>query len=118
MATFIDVDDSIRLIKKYPNRRLYDTSSSAYITLLDIKQLVMAGERFAVIDVKTNKDISRSVLLQILLEEESTNAPMFSTASLAHIIRYYDSAVHELMAHNLEQTITSFIARHPFTEPN
>jgi len=68
-----------RLIKKYPNRRLYDTQTSAYVTLSDIKELVMAVEPFKVVDAKTDEDLTRSILLQIILEEEACGMPVFST---------------------------------------
>ena len=74
--------DQIRLIKKYPNRRLYDTRTSTYITLVDVKELVLAHEDFQVIDAKTGDDLTRSILLQIILEEESAGAPMFSAEAL------------------------------------
>lgn len=101
--------DSIRLIKKYPNRRLYDTHTSAYITLVDVKQLVMASEGFTVVDVKSNEDITRSILLQIILEEESANVPMFSATALEHIIRFYGSAMQGVMGTYLEKNIQAFI---------
>jgi polyhydroxyalkanoate synthesis repressor PhaR len=68
-----------RLIKKYPNRRLYDTETSTYITLTDVKQLVLEQEDFKVVDAKSNEDLTRSILLQIILEEESGGVPMFSS---------------------------------------
>ena len=77
-----------RLIKKYPNRRLYDTQTSSYITLADVKQLVLANETFLVVDAKTEEDLTRSILLQIILEEESNGQPMFSSSALSQIIRY------------------------------
>ncbi len=101
--------ETVRLIKKYPNRRLYDTCTSSYITLADVKQLVMASESFAVVDAKSNDDITRSILLQIILEEESANVPMFSTEVLSHIIRFYGSAMQGVMGSYLEQNIQAFI---------
>jgi len=68
----------VRLIKKYPNRRLYDTQTSTYITLADVKQLVLENESFKVVDAKSSEDLTRSILLQIILEEESGGMPMFS----------------------------------------
>lgn len=67
-----------RLIKKYPNRRLYDTQTSSYITLGDVKQLVLSGDRLLVEDAKTREDLTRSILLQIILEEEAGGTPLFS----------------------------------------
>jgi len=77
-----------RLIKKYPNRRLYDTETSTYITLTDVKQLVLENEEFKVLDAKTSEDLTRSILLQIILEEESGGLPMFSSPMLSQIIRF------------------------------
>ena len=69
-----------RLIKKYPNRRLYDTSASAYVTLAEIKDLVVRNQPVKVVDAKTGDDLTRSILLQIILEEEAAGVPMFSEA--------------------------------------
>ncbi len=66
-----------RLIKKYPNRRLYDTRTSSYITLVDVRDLVLEHEEFQVVDAKTGDDLTRSILLQIILEEESAGIPLF-----------------------------------------
>jgi polyhydroxyalkanoate synthesis repressor PhaR len=97
-----------RLIKKYPNRRLYDTQTSSYITLTDVKQLVLDGEEFTVVDAKTNEDLTRSILLQIILEEEANGAPMFSSAVLAQIIRYYGHAMQGMMGSYLEKNVQAF----------
>src|SRR5690606_2971980 len=72
----------VRAIKKYPNRRLYDTQTSSYITLTEVKEMVMACEHFAVLDAKSGEDLTRSILLQIILEEETGGVPMFSTQAL------------------------------------
>ena len=100
---------SERLIKKYPNRRLYDTQTSSYITLTDVKQLVLDNEDFTVIDAKTNDDLTRSILLQIILEEESNGSPMFSSGALSQIIRYYGHAMQGMMGSYLEKNIQAFI---------
>jgi polyhydroxyalkanoate synthesis repressor PhaR len=100
---------SERLIKKYPNRRLYDTQTSSYITLADVKQLVLDDEVFAVVDAKNGDDLTRSILLQIILEEESHGAPMFSSAALSQIIRYYGHAMQGMMGSYLEKNIQAFI---------
>ncbi|MFN4003453.1 MAG: polyhydroxyalkanoate synthesis repressor PhaR [Hylemonella sp.] len=94
-----------RVIKKYPNRRLYDTRTSSYITLAEIKQMVMASEPFVVRDAKTGEDLTRSILLQIILEEEAGGTPMFSTAMLANIIRFYGHAMQGFMGGFLEKNI-------------
>ena len=98
-----------RLIKKYPNRRLYDTQTSSYITLADVKQLVLGNEEFAVVDAKTTEDLTRSILLQIILEEEANGEPMFSSAALSQIIRYYGHAMQGMMGSYLEKNIQVFI---------
>jgi polyhydroxyalkanoate synthesis repressor PhaR len=100
--------DTIRLIKKYPNRRLYDTRSSAYITLADVKDLVIKQESFQVIDAKTNEDLTRSILLQIILEEESRGHPMFSSGVLAQFIRFYGNAMQDMMGSYLERNVQLF----------
>jgi polyhydroxyalkanoate synthesis repressor PhaR len=97
-----------RLIKKYPNRRLYDTQTSSYITLTDVKQLVLDAEEFTVVDAKSNEDLTRSILLQIILEEEASGVPMFSTDVLAQIIRYYGHAMQGMMGSYLEKNIQTF----------
>src|SRR5471030_3383204 len=98
-----------RLIKKYPNRRLYDTQTSSYITLTDVKQLVLDNEEFSVVDAKSNEELTRSILLQIILEEESNGSPMFSSTALSQIIRYYGHAMQGMMGSYLEKNIQAFI---------
>jgi polyhydroxyalkanoate synthesis repressor PhaR len=98
-----------RVLKKYPNRRLYDTRTSGYITLADVKQMVMAGEDFEVRDAKTSEDLTRSILLQIILEEEAGGVPMFSTAMLAQLIRFYGHAMQGVMGSFLEQNLRAFM---------
>ncbi|PRC91637.1 Polyhydroxyalkanoate synthesis repressor PhaR [Solimicrobium silvestre] len=100
---------SEHLIKKYPNRRLYDTQTSTYITLSDVKQLVMDSDVFVVVDAKTNEDLTRSILLQIILDEEAGGSPMFSSAVLSQIIRYYGHAMQGMMGNYLEKNIQAFI---------
>lgn len=94
-----------RVIKKYPNRRLYDTQTSSYITLAEIKQLVMDNATFVVRDAKSGEDLTRSILLQIILEEEAGGTPMFSTSVLANIIRFYGHAMQGFMGGYLEKNI-------------
>jgi polyhydroxyalkanoate synthesis repressor PhaR len=100
---------SPRIIKKYPNRRLYDTDTSTYITLTDVKQLVMDSADFVVRDAKTNEDLTRSILLQIILEEEAGGAPMFTEAVLSNIIRFYGNAMQGFMGSYLEKNVQSFM---------
>jgi polyhydroxyalkanoate synthesis repressor PhaR len=99
---------SLRVIKKYPNRRLYDTDTSTYITLTEVKRLVMKSEPFMVVDAKTNDDLTRSILLQIILEEESGGAPMFTEAILANIIRFYGNSMQGFMGSYLEKNVQTF----------
>ncbi len=101
--------ETIRIIKKYPNRRLYDTETSAYITLAEVRRLVMSNTAFVVRDAKTNEDLTRSILLQIILEEETGGAPMFTEAVLANIIRFYGDALQGFMGTYLEKNVQSFM---------
>ena len=102
-------DMAHRIIKKYPNRRLYDTDTSSYITLTEVKQLVMGGESFMVRDVKTGEDLTRSILLQIILEEEANGSPMFTAPVLASVIRFYGHAMQGFMGGYLEKNIQSLM---------
>lgn len=97
-----------RVIKKYPNRRLYDTATSAYITLAEVKQLVLDNQPFIVRDAKTQDDLTRSILMQIILEEETAGSPMFSEAALANIIRFYGHAMQGFMGSYLEKNVQAF----------
>ncbi|MFM2119043.1 MAG: hypothetical protein RL722_511 [Pseudomonadota bacterium] len=99
----------LRVLKKYPNRRLYDTQTSTYITLADVKQMVLSAEDFEVRDAKTSEEITRSILLQIILEEETAGMPMFSTQMLAHIIRFYGHTMQGLMGAYLEKNMQAFV---------
>lgn len=98
-----------RVIKKYPNRRLYDTDTSSYITLSEVKQLVMDSEPFVVLDAKTSEDLTRSILLQIILEEESNESPMFTAPVLASVIRFYGHAMQGFMGGYLEKNMQSLM---------
>jgi len=100
--------DSTRLIKKYPNRRLYDTRTSTYITLADVKKLVLQGEEFQVVDAKSGEDLTRSILLQIILEEEAGGAPMFSSDILTQFIRSYGNAMQGMLGSYLERNMQLF----------
>jgi len=98
----------IRLIKKYPNRRLYDTKTSSYITLVDVKQMVLKQEDFQVVDAKSGEDLTRQILLQIILEEESGSVPMFSSDLLSQMIRSYGGAMQGFMGSYLEKNVEAF----------
>jgi len=98
----------MRTIKKYPNRRLYDTEQSHYITLADLQQLVMDGEEFQVIDANTGKELTRNILLQIITEQESGGKPMFTTEILMRFIRFYGDADQDTLTQYLEQSLHLF----------
>jgi polyhydroxyalkanoate synthesis repressor PhaR len=100
----------LRTIKKYPNRRLYDTANSGYITLADVKQMVLEGIEFRVVDAKTNDDLTRAILLQIILDEESGGMPMFSSEMLAQMIRFYGTAQQTIIGQYIEQNVQAFLA--------
>jgi polyhydroxyalkanoate synthesis repressor PhaR len=102
-------DSGPRVLKKYPNRRLYDTRTSSYITLQDVKQMVLDAQSFEVRDAKTGDDITRSILLQIILEEETGGMPMFSSTMLAQIIRFYGHAMQGMMGSYLEKNLQTFV---------
>jgi polyhydroxyalkanoate synthesis repressor PhaR len=102
-------DAGVRVLKKYPNRRLYDTHSSSYITLADVKKMVLEQEPFEVRDAKSGEDLTRSILLQIILEEESGGVPMFSSDMLANIIRFYGNAMQGMMGAYLEKNLQTFV---------
>ena len=97
-----------RILKKYPNRRLYDTQLSTYITLTDVKAMVLTGEHFEVRDAKSGEDLTRSILLQIILEEETGGVPIFSAQMLAQIIRFYGHAMQGMMGSYLEKNLQTF----------
>jgi polyhydroxyalkanoate synthesis repressor PhaR len=101
---------SIRVIKKYPNRRLYDTANSGYITLADVKQMVLDFVDFQVVEAKTGEDLTRNILLQIILEEESAGVPMFSSEMLSQMIRFYGNALQGIMGNYMEQNVKAFLA--------
>ena len=106
----VKMQNPLRLIKKYPNRRLYDTKTSSYITLADVKQMVLEDLTFQVIDAKSGDDLTRTILLQIILEEEAGGMPMFSSEMLAQMIRFYGSAQQTIMGQYIEQNVKAFLA--------
>lgn len=108
---------SPHVIKKYPNRRLYDTRVSSYITLEDVRQLVLSGEHFEVHDAKTNEDLTRTVLLQIIAEHEQHGQPIFSTTLLSQIIRFYGDAMQGFVGGYLENSLKVFLEQqHKFRD--
>src|SRR6476646_11221885 len=102
------MENHLRLIKKYPNRRLYDTKTSSYITLADVKQMVLKQEEFQVVDAKSGDDLTRQILLQIILEEESGGVPLFSSDLLSQMIRSYGNAMQGMMGSYLERNLRAF----------
>ena len=98
-----------RIIKKYPNRRLYDTEISSYITLEEVRQLVLDGEDFEVRDAKSGDDLTRSVLLQIISEHEETGQPMVTTQLLSQVIRFYGDSMQGFMGSYLEKSLQIFL---------
>lgn len=99
----------LRTIKKYPNRRLYDTEISSYITLEEVRQLVLDNEEFEVRDAKSGNDLTRSVLLQIISEHEERGQPMFTTNLLSQIIRFYGDSLQGFMGSYLEKSLQIFL---------
>lgn len=98
-----------RIIKKYPNRRLYDTEDSKYITLEDVKKLVLAGIDFCVKDVKTDEDLTRNILLQIISEQEHDGEPFFSTELLTQIIRSYGDSLQSIAGEYIQKSMQLFV---------
>jgi len=107
-ATGAKTESPVRMIKKYPNRRLYDTKTSSYITLADVKQMVLKQEDFQVVDAKSGDELTRQILLQIILEEESGSVPMFSSDLLSQMIRSYGGAMQGFMGSYLEKNVEAF----------
>ncbi len=108
-STASPATDKLRLIKKYPNRRLYDTRTSSYITLADVKELVLKHEQFQVVDAKTGEELTRSILLQIILEEEAGGMPMFTADLLSQLIRFYGNAMQGMVGNYLEKNMQTFV---------
>ena len=101
----------MRTIKKYPNRRLYDTEDSKYITLEDISVLVFENKEFVVVDAKTENDLTRNILLQIIIEKEQSSIPIFSTAVLTQIIRSYKNQLQQRIRNQLDKNIEELISQ-------
>ncbi len=97
-----------RIIKKYPNRRLYDTAISGYITIADVKQMIIEYSDIQVIDAKTGIDLTRQVMLQILLEEEGGGTPLLNDEMLCQMIRMYGQASQTILGQFLEQNMKIF----------
>jgi polyhydroxyalkanoate synthesis repressor PhaR len=106
-----EIMEDKRIIKKYPNRRLYDTEESKYITLEDIKKLVKQNKDFVVKDVKSDEDLTRSILLQIIIEQEDDGEPLFSTQALSHIIRFYGDSAQSVAGEYIQKSIDLFVSQ-------
>ena len=102
------MESEIRIIKKYPNRRLYDTEDSCYIKLLEIKDMIENGIIIKVIDSNTEEEITRSILLQIILEQESNKEPLFTTENLLNFIRYNGETSREGFMHFMDTNLNFF----------
>ncbi len=105
-----------RVIKKYPNRRLYDTVESRYITLADIQRLIIEKIAFVVVDKKNNADITRSIQLQVITDLEQRDEPILSQEFMTHLIRAYGGSVHAQVRVHLEQGLKQYFAQHPLRE--
>jgi len=104
----INVEEGVRVIKKYPNRRIYDTHTSKYIKIEDIREMIVDGLLFVVLDSKSGEDVTRSVLLQLIIEQESETNPLFTTENLKTFIRYYGQVPHQPFAEFMDQSLAFF----------
>ena len=100
---------STRTIKKYPNRRLYDTELSRYITVSDLRQLIVEGDEFIVVDVASGDEITRTVLLQIINEQETGGQPLFTTEILTNLIRFYGGSTQKMFTDYLGRSLGLFV---------
>ncbi|MDZ7751750.1 MAG: polyhydroxyalkanoate synthesis repressor PhaR [Gammaproteobacteria bacterium] len=98
-----------RIIKKYPNRRLYDTTDSKYVTLARIRELLLEGEQIQVFDSISEEEITRQILMQIITEQENSDSPLFSTDLLAKLIRLYQGAVPGVFHEHMEKSFDMFL---------
>jgi polyhydroxyalkanoate synthesis repressor PhaR len=101
-----------RLIKKYANRRLYDASQSRHITLDDIRSMIIAGQRVRVVEDKTNEDITRQILLQVIADQEQFGRPILSTPLLESLIRFYGNSLQSFLSTYLEKSVEAFMRQH------
>lgn len=103
--------DRMREFKKYPNRRLYDIQESCYVTVEDIRKIILSGEKISVVDSKTDRNLTRTVLLQIIAEQEcSGKAPVLTNIVLEHLIRSDEDGLRSVMSEHIERSIRSFLA--------
>jgi polyhydroxyalkanoate synthesis repressor PhaR len=106
-----------RVIKKYPNRRLYDTVESRYITLADVRRLVIERIEFVVVDKKNNADITRSILLQVIAEQEHLAEPILSQDFMVNVIRAYGTGMQGMVSGHLEQNLKQIMSQQPQVRP-
>ena len=106
-----------RVIKKYPNRRLYDTVESRYITLADVRRLVVEKIDFVVVDKKNSADITRSILLQVIAEQENLAEPILSQEFMVNVIRAYGTSVHGMVSGHLDQSLKQIMSQHQTARP-
>ena len=106
-----------RVIKKYPNRRLYDTVESRYITLADVRRLVVERIEFVVVDKKNNADITRSILLQVIAEQEHLSEPILSQDFMVNVIRAYGTSAQGVVSSHLEQNLKQIMSQQPQVRP-
>jgi polyhydroxyalkanoate synthesis repressor PhaR len=100
----------VRILKKYPNRRLYDTELSAYVTLEDVRKMILGQDPVKVLDSKTGKDLTRSVLLQIIAEQEAEgHEPLLTNRVLEQVVRFYGDSMQNVLSRYLEQSIMTFL---------
>ena len=101
-----------RVIRKYANRRLYDSKESRHLTLDEVRQLIVAGEHIRVEDAKTGEDLTRSILLQIIVDREEAGQPLLSATLLEQLIRFYGGEMQGFLANYLERSVETFASRH------
>jgi polyhydroxyalkanoate synthesis repressor PhaR len=106
-----------RVIKKYPNRRLYDTVESRYITLMDVRRLVLERIEFVVVERRTDNDLTRVILLQVIAEQERAAAPILSQDFMKDMIRVYGSSEEAQIGGQLEQTLRQLVGRQSAQKP-
>jgi polyhydroxyalkanoate synthesis repressor PhaR len=100
----------VRILKKYPNRRLYDTEKSEYVTLDDVRKMILGKDPVKVLDSKTGKDLTRSVLLQIIAEQEAEgHEPLLTNRVLEQVVRFYGDSMQNVLSRYLEQSIMTFL---------
>ena len=100
-----------RVIKKYANRRLYDTKASKHVTLADIRKLIVSGVDIQILDDTSGEDITRPLLLQIIVEQEQSDTPLLPEVLLAQLIRFYGNPMQGMMGDYLQQSVGTFVAQ-------